>query len=249
MYTVSTSGMFTPYTLGLTRQDPVNTRQHPSTPVPEGVPVTAASRQPYHHGNLREALLTAGLEITRRGGPSALALRDVTRRVGVSPNAAYRHFVDRDSLLHALSERIQSEMADRMQQVGTIAGPAEGVADAGPRAALRAVGLGYIDFALREPGWFEVAFSTLDADPAELAALPPPLAMLVSALDGLVAAGELPAGERPGAEWPCWSAVHGFAVLALHGPLRGQPPATVRSAAQRTVDAIVAGLLQSAGER
>lgn len=215
--------------------------------------MTAAPRQAYHHGNLREALLTAGLEITRRGGPNALALRDVTRRVGVSPNAAYRHFADRDSLLHALSDRIQSEMADRMAQVGAIAGPAEGVPAAGPRAALRAVGMGYIDFALREPGWFEVAFSALDADPAvdpaHTAELPPPLAMLVGALDDLVAVGELPAGDRPGAEWPCWSAVHGFALLALHGPLRDQPPAAVRSAAQRTVDAIVAGLLLSAGER
>lgn len=57
------------------------------------------ARKPYHHGNLREALLEASLEITREGGADALSLRDATRRAGVSPNAAYRHFADRDALL------------------------------------------------------------------------------------------------------------------------------------------------------
>ena len=193
----------------------------------------------YHHGNLRAALVEAGLELTRAGGPSALVLRDATRRAGVSPNAAYRHFVDRLDLLQAVSERVQTGLAGRMTDLA---------ADAGPRAGLRAVGLGYIDFALREPGWFEVAFGELDAQPADLGGaevrLPAPLARLVQALDALVTAGELSPEARAGAEWPCWSAVHGFALLALHGPLRGQPPEVVRRAAERTVDAIIAGVLR-----
>ncbi|MGB7867270.1 MAG: TetR family transcriptional regulator, partial [Mycobacterium sp.] len=47
----------------------------------------------YHHGDLRAALIDAGLQLTRAGGPDALTIREATRRVGVSPNAAYRHFV------------------------------------------------------------------------------------------------------------------------------------------------------------
>lgn len=195
-------------------------------------------RDTYHHGNLREALLAAGLELTREGGPDALSLRDVTRRVGVSPNAAYRHFTDRDALLAAIAARIQQGMADRMRELETPASLGHSPA----RAALRAVGLGYIAFARQESGWFEVAFSSTQALPGG-EGVPAPLAMLVSALDGLVASGELDAAARPGSEWPCWSAVHGFAMLALHGPLRALPPAAVDAAAERTVDAIIAGLL------
>jgi AcrR family transcriptional regulator len=225
-------------------------------------PSADRNRGAYHHGNLREALLEAGLEITRTGGPTALGLRDVTRRVGVSPNAAYRHFADRDRLLHAVAGRIQNEMAAQMaaQMSGARSAPASAQDPVGTaRDELRAVGLGYIGFALQEPGWFDVAFGgDVFADPnvAPVTAgttagpapgptapeLPAPLARLVTALDHLVDAGELDPGRRPGAEWPCWSAVHGFAVLALHGPLRGQSPEALRSAAERTVDAVITGL-------
>jgi len=117
------------------------------------------------------------------------------------------------------------------------------------RARLTAVGLGYISFALAEPGWFDVAFGGPDAFGAAsmagnaAASVPAPLAFLLDALDGLVDSGELAPSARPGAEWPCWSAVHGFALLALHGPLGRQPPDVVQAAAQRTVDAAITGIL------
>ena len=63
----------------------------------------ALLRASYHHGNLRQALIDAGLAVTRNGGPSALSLRDLARRLGVSPNAVYRHFADRDNLLATIS--------------------------------------------------------------------------------------------------------------------------------------------------
>ncbi|MDL9980459.1 TetR/AcrR family transcriptional regulator [Microbacterium sp. ASV49] len=199
------------------------------------MPQPAVARATYHHGNLREALIDAGLALTRAGGASALVLRDVARVAGVSPSATYRHFADRESLLVAVATRIQEHMAERMVAERTDAAlpPA--------RDRLRAVGLGYIGFALAEPGWFDVAFSEIpvrgDGE------LPAPLASLVEALDGLVADGALAASARAGAEWPCWSAVHGFALLALRGPLRGTPSTAVRAAAERTVDAIIGGLL------
>lgn len=149
-------------------------------------------RSSYHHGNLREALLAAGLDATRSAGVAGLALRDLARRVGVSPNAAYRHFADRESLLGEVARRLQGDVAARMD-----AELEDALASARPggspeRAALRAVGLGYIDYALEEPGWFEVAFAdTPPRDPWHLVEepgpelLPPPLARLVTALDGL----------------------------------------------------------------
>ncbi|RCK70515.1 TetR/AcrR family transcriptional regulator [Desertihabitans brevis] len=203
------------------------------------------SRTAYHHGNLRQALLEAALELTRAGGPAALVVREMTARAGVSPNAAYRHFADRDALLAAVVEQVQARMAEQM---AAPARPAPDDPDAAV-AGLRAVGLGYIEFALREPGWFEVAFATPRlAGAGDLGrpagSLPPPLRRLVEALDDLVAAGLLHPDRRPGAEWPCWSAVHGFALLALQGPLREVPAEERRAAAARTVDAVVRGLLQ-----
>lgn len=196
------------------------------------MPQPAVARATYHHGNLRTALVDAGLALTRTGGSSALVLRDAARVAGVSPSATYRHFADRESLLAAVAIRIQEQMASRM-----VAEPSAIRA----RGRLRAVGLGYIGFALAEPGWFDVAFSDIPAREGGL--LPAPLAALVDALDALVAEGELTRGARAGAEWPCWSAVHGFALLALRGPLRGQPDDVLRAEAERTVDAIITGLL------
>jgi AcrR family transcriptional regulator len=198
------------------------------------------ARAAYHHGNLAEALVDASLELTRVGGADALSLRDATRRAGVSPNAAYRHFADRDALVAAAAVRIQQGMAERMRQLERV-----GETDAASaRARLTAVGLGYIAFALDEPGWFDVAFGRMSALPdGGPGDIPAPLRALVTALDDLVDTGALPRHRRPGAEWPCWSAVHGFALLALTGPLARLPRAEVWPQAERTVATVIDGLL------
>ncbi len=70
---------------------------------------------PYHHGHLREALVDAALAAARADGPEAVVLRAATRAAGVSPNAAYRHFADRDDLLRAVAARCQEQMAALMR--------------------------------------------------------------------------------------------------------------------------------------
>ena len=189
----------------------------------------------YHHGDLRTALIDAGLDLTRAGGPDALTIREATRRVGVSPNAAYRHFADREALLRAVATEIQHRMVARMQ--GSVRRRGSTELNASDR--LRAVGLGYIKFALDEPGWFTVAFFAAENDGTAAA---PPFLALVEALDAMVEAGVLTPSARDGAEWPCFSAVHGFAELALRGPLRVARRRDVESLAQRTVDDIIAGV-------
>src|SRR5579871_5579450 len=69
---------------------------------------------PRARGAVRSALVTAGVELARSGGPDAVVLREVTRMVGVVPNAAYRHFADRDALLAAVCSAAMREMARRM---------------------------------------------------------------------------------------------------------------------------------------
>ncbi|MCR2783863.1 MULTISPECIES: TetR/AcrR family transcriptional regulator [unclassified Microbacterium] len=198
------------------------------------------TKSSYHHGDLRAALVETGLELTRAGGPEALRLREATRRAGVTARAAYRHFADREALLAAVAARIQDEMAQSMSE-RMDAGESDDSVD-GAVARLRGVGMGYIEFALHEPGWFQLAFFAPDGIVRPDGRTPPPLQLLREALDGLVAAGLLSAERRAGAEWSCWSTVHGFAELAIHGPLRGQDPADLRPLAAQAVDDVIAGI-------
>lgn len=194
---------------------------------------------PYHHGNLSDALVGAAVEVVREGGPGALSLRELARRVGVSHAAAYRHFADREALVDVVAERALAAL------VSTIHARLERLPDADPvtvaRRRLRAIGAGYVEFALAETGLFRLLF-TAYPDPPEGtssgdAGDDDPYGMLNAALDRLVDVGYLDPDVRIGADVTCWSAVHGFAVLNVEGPLRGL------SGAER--EATLAGLLES----
>lgn len=70
-------------------------------------------RSTYRHGDLRRALLDAGIELARSGGPDAVVLREATRRAGVAPNAAYRHFASREALLRPRCPLHLTRITDR----------------------------------------------------------------------------------------------------------------------------------------
>ena len=117
------------------------------------------ARTTYRHGDLRRALLEAGIALARTGGPDAVVLREATRRAGVVPNAAYRHFANRQDLLEAVRSAALSELAKTME--AEIARMRRGKSGAeAARANLRAVGTGYLRFALAETGLFRTAFAT-----------------------------------------------------------------------------------------
>src|SRR3954454_15304798 len=180
-----------------------------------------ARRGPRPPGTVRSTLLGARLELARSGGPDAVVLREVTRRVGVVPNAAYRHFPDRDALLAAVRDEAVAELAGRMaaRMSRVRAGPHTGT---GARLCLRAVGAAYLEFARTEPGLFDAAFAAPDHPAAGDDGAPTPLDHLRAALDNLVGAGILAAARRANLESPIWASVHGLAVL-LRGPLRSLP--------------------------
>ena len=203
----------------------------------------------YHHGNLREALVQAGLELARDGGPSAVQLRAASREAGVSHNAAYRHFANQEDLVAAVAERCMSQlsllMIERMDAV-TARGPARRA-----QARLQAIGRAYIDFARAEPGWFRTAFSSarshaVDAPspPAQLqeGEVPGPYDLLNACLDDLVTVGAMTAARRNGAEYAAWSAVHGISSLLLDGPLRDLPEPEVEHAIRSVLDVNERGL-------
>src|SRR5438094_10597740 len=77
--------------------------------------INPPERSTYRHGDLRRALLDAGVELARSGGPDAVVLREATRRAGVVPNAAYRHFASRHDLLQAVRAAALSALAVAME--------------------------------------------------------------------------------------------------------------------------------------
>lgn len=177
-------------------------------------------------GEVRLGLIEAGLELARCGGPQAVVLREAARRVGVVPNAAYRHFDGRDDLLNEVCVRAMGMLARRMQdEVGRVPGARSSKRAA--RARLNATGTAYLDFARLEPGWFDTVFAVPGhleyGSGAEGDGEPTPFALLGRALDDLVVAKVLTPQRRPGVEFPVWSAVHGLAVLRNGGPLRELP--------------------------
>jgi AcrR family transcriptional regulator len=158
--------------------------------------VVVTKRNTYRHGDLYRALLEAGTQMARVGGPTAVVLREVTRQVGVAPNAAYRHFADRYALLQAVCFVAQSQLAQAIEAEMQACVDNGNAADMA-RAHVRAVGTGYLRFARAEPGLFRTAFSVHEdlqqaqtpsmAGPGGLT----PFQLLGSALDELVAPGAM----------------------------------------------------------
>ncbi|MBS0392729.1 MAG: TetR/AcrR family transcriptional regulator [Proteobacteria bacterium] len=212
-------------------------------------------RRTYRHGDLRRALLEAGVALARDGGPAAIVLREATRRAGVVPNAAYRHFHSHQALLEAVRAEALAQLARAIEaEIDATRRMRDPQRRA--RAAFRGVGLGYLRFARQEPGLFRTAFAARpfavndhgqqDEGAARGASGMNPFELLCHALDGMVAAGLLPPARRPGAEFMAWSAVHGMAMLVLDGPLRGLAEPQHQALAERLVAMVEQGLLAEA---
>jgi len=168
------------------------------------------SRSTYHHGDLRRALLAEASDIARASGPDAVTLREIARRLAVSPAAIYRHFPDRDALLGEVASTARRELArrmlDEMERVQETEARTRAIRE------FQAVGRGYLRFAEDEPNLLAAAFLPI-APSGEETEEPSPWHVLAAALDQLVAAGAMPLARREGAESIAWSAVHGFAML------------------------------------
>lgn len=197
---------------------------------------TAPPRRRRPRGDVRAGLVAAGIELARTGGPEAVVLREATRIVGVVPNAAYRHFADRDELLAEVCTAAMNALADRMAAgIGRVRG-GRGNPGAAQRR-LAAIGTAYLEFARAEPGLFATAFAVPQQHgyTAGTETTRTPLGLLRDALDELVEAGVLDRQRRVGIEYPIWSIVHGTAVLTVQGPLRDAPAADLRRIEAQTL--------------
>lgn len=166
---------------------------------PSAAPQSSPSR-PYHHGDLRRAILSTALDVIASDGPSVLSLRDLARRAGVSHAAPAHHFKDRTGLLTAIA-------AEGFGLLASVLTEATDLKDAGVR---------YVRFAREHPAHFQVMFTPelLRADDLELTTA---RALSGDALRGAVSTARpdsLGIDTRL-AGIAAWSLAHGFATLLL----------------------------------
>ncbi|MFI7672507.1 TetR/AcrR family transcriptional regulator [Actinophytocola sp. NPDC049390] len=180
---------------------------------------SAPGKRGYHHGDLRNALVTAAADLAARGGPASVTIRAAAREVGVTPTAAYRHFANHDELLTAAKERAIEELTTAMIKAFADRPPTGGDPVRHALARFGAFGRGYLAFARQEPGLFHTVFAPAGQAPPPIERTETsPYQLLVSALDDLVAVGYLSPDRRPVTEITAWAMVHGLATL-LDGPL------------------------------
>jgi len=168
----------------------------------------------YHHGNLKEALIRAALELIAQKGPAGFTFAEAARAAGVSPAAPYRHFRDRDDLLIDIARR----GFDQFELVLALAWN-EGRPD--PFSAFERIGRAYLEFARAEPAYYSAMFEAgipLDASPELREAGERAFAVLRMAAEKLIA--RLPPERRPPALMMAlhvWSLAHGIASLFGRG--------------------------------
>lgn len=172
------------------------------------------SRRPYHHGDLRETLVRAALELIRLKGHAGFTFADAARAAGVSPAAPYRHFRDRDELMVDIARRGFEQFEASLAQAWN-----RGQPDA--LRALQRMGVAYLDFARAEPAYYSSMFEAgipVQADPALAQAGDSAFAVLLAAAEALTPL--LPAQGRPPVRMIAlhlWALSHGVASLFGRG--------------------------------
>ena len=173
------------------------------------------ARSSYHHGNLREALIDAASAQLETDGLAKFSLSSVSRSVGVSHAAAYKHFADRQALVQAVSDRAMAAFGDALQAAFDTHETAEAQYFATGRAVVR--------FASAQPMLYALAFGPSRQDTLSTLADPPDHTVLkrfVGMIEAWQRAGWL--REGPATRWAMvlWPAAHGLAHLVASGRIR-----------------------------
>jgi AcrR family transcriptional regulator len=177
-------------------------------------------RRGYHHGNLREALIKAALDLIVEKGAAGFSFAETARAAGVSPAAPYRHFRDRDALVAEVARQGFERFTAALAKAWDDGKPAA-------RAAFDRVGQAYLQFARQEPAYFSAMFECglSIADYPELRAEGDrAFEVLRQACAAVVAT--LPADRRPPVMMMAlhiWSVAHGIATLFARGDRARRP--------------------------
>jgi AcrR family transcriptional regulator len=208
--------------------------------MPTSRPVPAAPRSPYHHGDLRRALINTALAMVTEEGTWSFTLREVARRAGVSHAAPYNHFADKSALLAEVAalgfQGLGREMAEAARRHPR-----------STRQALLAIGIAYVRFGVEHPAHYRLMFgpepAAKEAYPTLQAAADATFAVLTGALERAQAAREVRSGPVRDQALACWSLVHGLTSLLIDQRLTflGISPHQAARYARAAVTALVEG--------
>lgn len=171
------------------------------------------SRQDYHHGNLRQALMQAASGFVAKNGPEKLSLRALAREVGVSQAAPYRHFEDKVSLLSALASEGFQRLGEKLEQAVT-------EANGNPIAALTGTGRAYIRFACDNPEIYRLMFvmKASEFNDEEMRSCHHDAHQILGRVIEMgLDSGVFKAYPADKIALTAWSMVHGYASLVIDG--------------------------------
>jgi AcrR family transcriptional regulator len=203
--------------------------------------------KPYHHGDLRRALIDAALRLAEEGGPEQVSVREAARRAGVSPGAPFRHFDTREALMTAVAEEAQRRFRAEIKRA-----LADTPAD-DPLSRFRRLGLAYLRWAAHNPAHFEIISSgryfdhdsaaELSADNAEL------IAMSERLLAEAFAQGQLRPADLKTIQIAGRALVYGFARMQIDGhfPRWGVAAKDIEQTAEAALDLFIDGIAKPPG--
>jgi AcrR family transcriptional regulator len=202
------------------------------------------SGHPYHHGDLRRALVEEAVRTIQSEGVQALTLRAVGQTLGVSRTALYRHFADKGALLAAVAR--EGFRTLRLELVDTWTRGGRG------REAFEAMGVAYVHFAVANPSHYRVMFGGYvvgSADPELLEEASGAFQALIDALVALQASGLVQPDDPLQLARFIWAIVHGISMLVIDGQMRG-PAADPEALTRFAIERVRTGIGRSAsGER
>jgi len=198
------------------------------------------SPKPYHHGDLRRALVDAALHLAAAG--AEVSVREAARRAGVSPGAPFRHFPSRDALMTAVAAEAQRRFRSEIE-AALAAAPSDD-----PLAQIRSLGLAYLRWAMKNPAHFEIistgkyfdhdAAGEVSKDNAEI------IAVMARLLGEAAARGKLRHGDLKRTQIAARALVYGFARMLIDGhfPRWGIAEDEVEPMAEGIVDLFIDGI-------
>ena len=198
--------------------------------------------KPYHHGDLRRALIEAGFQLVEERGVEQLSMREAARRAGVSPGAPFRHFESREALVTAVAVEAQRRFRAEIDAALKEAPRGD------PLGRYRAFGIAYLRWAMRNPAHFEIISSgrlfdydksaDLVRDNAEV------IGMVERTLKEALAQGQLRLADLDRVQIAGRALVYGFARMNIDGhfPRWGVASGEAERTAEAIVDLFIDGI-------
>lgn len=198
------------------------------------------AKNSYHHGDLPHAIIEAALSWIETKDISSLSLRGIARCLGVSHNAPYRHFADKESLLAAIAERGFIKLEQWLQQVLESSTLTQ-------VELIKALGVQYIKYALSNPAYYRVMYGSYVADyqkyPQVEQAAEKSFTILINAIAQGQKAGVIRSGKAKELGYVCWSLVHGVSMLYLDRQLRSSEIESAEKLANLATGMMLEGLM------